>query len=363
MSFHLRTSIVFAPSSNRPAIAARASRSPSCSIRWISTTNLSLSLKPRRLARASWIVSQPWTISAACLMDVFVGAGTAYRTNVSADLFDEIQDVVQAADQGVDVLAVERRDEGSLQATADVVADLVAPVLDLADLLGCLVRVVVGPKHRFQLAGAVEHVGGVLNEQVEEALIARDQSKGRHRYLRCIAALGYPPRVRLLSRCAAASRGCRIEPRVPCSTGERRSRCCSSAALSSCSAGPSSSPSRAVGRSTDSARPPAPATTRTWSDGSGTPWMPPVEARWRAEQAAYDTELPDRAARLGRGPAARRPHRRIGQHRGPRDAGAQAGDDGRPAGARGLRRRSDRGDRSGRHGAGVGQRRADRSVQ
>ena len=42
------------------------------------------------------------------------------------DLLDQVEDVVQAADEGVDLLAIERRDEGPLQAAADVVADLVA---------------------------------------------------------------------------------------------------------------------------------------------------------------------------------------------------------------------------------------------
>src|ERR1035437_255947 len=49
-------------------------------------------------------------------------------------LFDQIEDVVQAADQGVDLLAVEGRDEGRLQAVAYVVADLASPLLGVADL-------------------------------------------------------------------------------------------------------------------------------------------------------------------------------------------------------------------------------------
>ena len=34
-------------------------------------------------------------------------------------LLDEVEDVVEPADQGVDVLAVERRDEGRLEPVAD----------------------------------------------------------------------------------------------------------------------------------------------------------------------------------------------------------------------------------------------------
>ena len=77
----------------------------------------------------------------------------------------------------MDLLAVEWRDEGRLEPLADVVADLVAAVLSFADLLGALVGVVVGPQHRLELAGAVEDVRGVLDEQIEEALFARDQTK------------------------------------------------------------------------------------------------------------------------------------------------------------------------------------------
>src|SRR5450756_32334 len=104
------------------------------------------------------------------------------------DLFDEIEDVVQAADQGVDLLAVERRDEGCFQAAADVVADVVPAMLGVADLLGRLVRAVEGAQHRLELPSAVQDVGCVFDEKVEEAFVARDQSKRRHFYLRMVAA-------------------------------------------------------------------------------------------------------------------------------------------------------------------------------
>ena len=56
------------------------------------------------------------------------------------DLLDQVDDVVQTVDQRVDVLAVERRDEGRFQLVADVVADLVAGVLGVAQLAGQCAR-------------------------------------------------------------------------------------------------------------------------------------------------------------------------------------------------------------------------------
>jgi hypothetical protein len=52
------------------------------------------------------------------------------------DLLDEVQDVVQAADQGVDVLTVEWRDEGRLQLVTDLMADLGSGVLGVKQLAG-----------------------------------------------------------------------------------------------------------------------------------------------------------------------------------------------------------------------------------
>ncbi len=64
-----------------------------------------------------------------------------------------------------------------LEPATDVLADLVAPVLDLPDLLCRLVGAVVGAEHRLELACAIEDVGGVRDEEVEEALLARDEAK------------------------------------------------------------------------------------------------------------------------------------------------------------------------------------------
>src|SRR5437899_11248166 len=64
------------------------------------------------------------------------------------DLLDVVEDVVERADQAMDLLAVERRDEGPLEAAADVVADLVAAMLDVADLARSPFDGVVRPEER-----------------------------------------------------------------------------------------------------------------------------------------------------------------------------------------------------------------------
>ena len=79
-------------------------------------------------------------------------------------LFDEIEDVVQAADQSVDLLTVEGRDKGCLEPAADVVADVVAAMLGITDLLGRFVGIVEGPQHSLELPGAVKDVRGVFDE-------------------------------------------------------------------------------------------------------------------------------------------------------------------------------------------------------
>src|SRR3990170_3996280 len=92
-------------------------------------------------------------------------------------LLDEVEDVVEAADQAVDILAVEGRHKGGVEALADGVADLVALVLDGEELLGLPLRVLVGAEHRLQQARPVEHVGGILDEHVEEALFTGDEAE------------------------------------------------------------------------------------------------------------------------------------------------------------------------------------------
>ena len=60
---------------------------------------------------------------------------------------------------------------------ADVVADLVAAVLGRPDLVGERRGLVVRPEHRFEEASAAEDVRGIVDEQVEEAHVARDEAE------------------------------------------------------------------------------------------------------------------------------------------------------------------------------------------
>ena len=92
-------------------------------------------------------------------------------------LLDVVEDVVEGADQAVDVLAVERGDERRLEPAPDLVADLVAAVLGVANLAGALLRRVVGPEHRLEQSGRPEYVCGVLGEHVEEALFTGDEAE------------------------------------------------------------------------------------------------------------------------------------------------------------------------------------------
>jgi hypothetical protein len=77
-------------------------------------------------------------------------------------LLDEVEDVVEAADERVDVLAVEGRDEGRVQALPDGVAHLVAVVLHGHELPGQPLGLIEGAQHLLRDAGAPQDVGGVL---------------------------------------------------------------------------------------------------------------------------------------------------------------------------------------------------------
>lgn len=95
------------------------------------------------------------------------------------DLLDEVEDIVQAADEGVDLLAIEGRDERRLETMADVVGDLVAAMLGVANLARSTLQDVIGPQHRLEEAGGAEDVGDVLDEEVEEVLITGYQAQSQ----------------------------------------------------------------------------------------------------------------------------------------------------------------------------------------
>src|SRR5215212_328574 len=85
---------------------------------------------------------------------------------------DGVPDVVELAGQGVDVLAVERGDEGAVEPGVDGVGEPVALVLGLDQPLGLHLRVDEVLDHVQQLPGGVDDVGRDLVEQVEVGLLA-----------------------------------------------------------------------------------------------------------------------------------------------------------------------------------------------
>src|SRR5215218_5232856 len=85
---------------------------------------------------------------------------------------DGVQHVVELAGQGVDVLAVERGDEGAVEPGVDGVGEPVALVLGLDEALGLHLRVDEVLHHVQQVPGGVDQVGRDLVEQVEVGLFS-----------------------------------------------------------------------------------------------------------------------------------------------------------------------------------------------
>jgi hypothetical protein len=95
-------------------------------------------------------------------------------------LLDVVDDVIEMARQHVDVLAVERRDKGVLEALLDLVVDLVALVLEHLDPGDALLEPVEGDHAVAQLAGRGQEVLARRHEHVEEPLVARQEAQGDH---------------------------------------------------------------------------------------------------------------------------------------------------------------------------------------
>ena len=98
---------------------------------------------------------------------------------LSADRLDEVDDVVEPARQVVDVLAIERRDEGLLEPFVDVVVDLVALLLERLDLGDPIVEPVEIVDQVAQLGGGSGQVLAAGLEQVQE-LDRLSESVGTH---------------------------------------------------------------------------------------------------------------------------------------------------------------------------------------
>ena len=95
-----------------------------------------------------------------------------------ADLLGEIDDVVEDPGQEVDVLAFERDDEGRLEVVQDGVIDVVALMLQLPKPVGRGRRIGVVTQPVFEHPGTLGGDGGLLQEELVELLVRRDQPEG-----------------------------------------------------------------------------------------------------------------------------------------------------------------------------------------
>ena len=103
------------------------------------------------------------------------------QVDASPDFFDPVDDVVQGRRQVADVFAVERGDEGAVQGAEDLVGDLVAGVLDVFEMARLAIHVDAVGEQIVQESRAFEVVLGAAVEQVEKAVILRDEAKsGKH---------------------------------------------------------------------------------------------------------------------------------------------------------------------------------------
>jgi hypothetical protein len=97
---------------------------------------------------------------------------------VVGDLVDEVDDVVEVADQGEDVLAVDRRDERRVQPLVDVMGDAVALLLADHDVARQVGAVGVVREHLVEQVGAADDVGGRFLEEVEEHAVLAGEDLG-----------------------------------------------------------------------------------------------------------------------------------------------------------------------------------------
>ncbi len=95
---------------------------------------------------------------------------------------DHVHDVVHLGDEAVDVVAIDRRDEGLVQPRDHRVGDLVALVLDLLDPLGALVEIGRVLDHVQKGPAPLDRLLSLLLEVGEERRVVREEPHGR-RYI------------------------------------------------------------------------------------------------------------------------------------------------------------------------------------
>jgi hypothetical protein len=104
----------------------------------------------------------------------------------------EVDDVVHARDQPVDVVAIDRRDEGLVQQVDRGVGDAVGALFDGLDGVGTALEVVELGHQGDQFAAGLDDLVGVLDEQFEEVAFDGHQAGkhgGSHGLQRCGAVL------------------------------------------------------------------------------------------------------------------------------------------------------------------------------
>ena len=94
-----------------------------------------------------------------------------------ADLLGEVDDVVEDAGQGMDVLALEGNDERRLEVRQDLVVDVVAAMLQVAQPVGGRGRVGEVAQLGFQHARALGRDGRLGRKEFVELQIRRDEAE------------------------------------------------------------------------------------------------------------------------------------------------------------------------------------------
>ena len=179
MSFQRMTTSGSMPASNSDAMASRLTRSPSFSRR----------LTSHRVVRDRRERAQPrhglGDLARRLQEDVGQALGLLHRrldlveAEVVGHLVDEVDDVVEVADELEDVLAVDRRHERRVQPLMDVVGDPVALLLADHDVPRQVGPIGVVGQHLIQQVGTVHHVGGGLLEEIEEHPVLAGEHLGQ----------------------------------------------------------------------------------------------------------------------------------------------------------------------------------------
>src|SRR5579884_523734 len=90
---------------------------------------------------------------------------------------DQIEHVVQRRCQAIDIVAIERRDEGGIQLTEDAVSDIVAEVLEVLQTPGMLLEPVATLEHGVELAHGRHEVVDILPEEDKKLPLFGNEAK------------------------------------------------------------------------------------------------------------------------------------------------------------------------------------------